>query len=106
MTRAIPEETPPRCPSLNGRATERGVTYGYISKRRASIGRTEHSGHDVERSCARYLRVPPVLVRLWAGRIRTEHLLWSGKSAEKAVEDDFAMMASDSMTLRLSREDL
>ncbi len=91
---------------LNDLATELGVTYGYISQLRTGLRRTEHISHEFATSCGRYLGVPPVLVKLWAGRIRPEDFVWPGKPVEKAIEDDFELMASDPMILGLLPEDL
>jgi hypothetical protein len=106
MPRATLEEAPLRYHSLNGGATERGATYGHITKRRASIRRTEHSGHEVARSCARCFRVLPVLAGLWPSRIRAKGLVRPGKPLEAAVQDDFEMMASDPMALALLPDEL
>lgn len=106
LIRVLLKEALRRPHRLNDLADELGVTYGYISQLRNGLRRTEHISHEFATSCARYLGVPPVLVKLWAGRIRPEDFVWPGKPVEKAIEDDFDMMASDPMILGLLPEDL
>lgn len=106
LIRVLLREAMRRPHRLNDLADELGVTYGYISQLRNGLRRTEHISHEFATSCARYLGVPPVLVKLWAGRIRPEDFVWPGKPVEKAIEDDFALMASDPMILGLLPEDL
>jgi hypothetical protein len=106
LIRVLLREAMRRPHRLNDLATELGVTYGYISQLRTGLRRTEHISHEFATSCGRYLGVPPVLVKLWAGRIRPEDFVWPGKPVEKAIEDDFELMASDPMILGLLPEDL
>lgn len=49
-------------------AVHLGVTYGYISQLRSGLRRAEHISHDVAVACARYLGVPPIVVKLVAGK--------------------------------------
>lgn len=95
-----------RCHRLNDLAADLGVTYGYISQLRTGLRRTEHIGHEFATSCARYLGVPAVLVKLWAGCIRADDFVWSGKPVAEAIESDFEMMASDPMIIGLLPDEL
>lgn len=106
LIRVLLKEALRRPHRLNDLAAELGVTYGYISQLRTGLRRTEHISHEFATSCARYLGVPPVLVKLWAGRIRAEDFVWPGKPVEAAIEDDFELMASDPLILGLLPEDL
>jgi hypothetical protein len=106
LIRVLLREAMRRPHRLNDLAAELGVTYGYISQLRTGLRRTEHISHEFATSCGRYLGVPPVLVKLWAGRIRAEDFVWPGKPVAEAIESDFDMMASDPMILGLLPEDL
>jgi hypothetical protein len=106
LIRVLLKEALRRCHRLNDLATELGVTYGYISQLRAGLRRTEHISQEFATACARYLGVPTVLVKLWAGRIRADDFVWPGKPVEAAVQDDFEMMASDPMVLGLLPDEL
>lgn len=106
LIRVLLKEALRRCHRLNDLAAELGVTYGYISQLRTGIRRTEHISQEFATACARYLGVPPVLVKLSAGRIRAEDFVWPGKPAAEAVESDFQLLASDPMILGLLPKDL
>ncbi len=49
-------------------AAHLGVTYGYIYQLRSGLRRTEHISNYVAVACARYLGVPPIVVKLIAGK--------------------------------------
>ena len=46
-----------------------GVTYGYINQLLSDIRRPEHMRQEMTAACARYLGVPPIVIKLVAGRI-------------------------------------
>ena len=46
-----------------------GVTYGYVNQLRSGLRQARHISDDFAVSCAHYLGVPPVVVKMVAGRI-------------------------------------
>ena len=52
---------------LNEMASALGVTYGYINQLRNGIRKVSHISNEFARSCANYLGVPTVVVKLVSG---------------------------------------
>lgn len=72
-----------------------GVTYGYISQLRTGIRLTEHISHDFAVSCARYLGVPAIVVKLVSGSIRISDFAFPSESEEQLINRAVRTMQDD-----------
>ena len=67
-------------------AQELSVTTGFLNQLRNGIRKTKDLSHEMCVSCARYLHVPAIVVKLVAGVIRLSDFLHPNESEEHAVE--------------------
>ena len=67
-------------------ARELNVTTGYLNQLRNGVRKTEDLSHVMCESCARFLSVPPIAVKVVAGVIRLSDFLHPAESEEEAVE--------------------
>ena len=67
-------------------ARELNVTTGYLNQLRSGARKTEDLSHVMCESCARFLSVPPIAVKVVAGVIRLGDFLHPAESEEEAVE--------------------
>ena len=72
-----------------------GVTYGYIAQLRTGHRLTIHISDGFANSCARYLNVPPVLVKLIAGRIMPADFAWPQEARQSRVDATTKKMLTD-----------
>jgi len=87
-------------------AAELGVSPGYIFQLRNGLRQTEFIGQEFAVACARYLRIPVVLVKLWAGRIRLTDFGWPHQAANAQRDRDLAELATDPAYAGLVPEEL
>lgn len=87
-------------------AAELGVTYGYISQLRNGLRLTRQIGDDFAVSCARYLGVPPVVIKMIAGRIPMSDFVQPRESEESALDRALAQMLDDSAARQALPADL
>jgi transcriptional regulator with XRE-family HTH domain len=80
------DEARRRNQQLQEMAKQVGVTYGYISQLRNGIRRTEDISHNFAVSCARYLGVPAIVVKLVSGSIRISDFAFPGQSEEQLID--------------------
>ena len=71
------------------------VTVGYIYQLRTGIRLTSQISHEFARSCAQYLGVPPILVKLIAGNIRLSDFCTPVQTEEDCVERAFEQLMKD-----------
>lgn len=72
-----------------------GVTYGYIAQLRNGHRFTEHISDKFARSCARYLCVPAITVKLLAGRVRPEDFVVPAELEAGRIEEGLRRLADD-----------
>lgn len=80
---------------LNEMAAALGVTYGYINQLRNGIRKVSHISNEFARSCANYLGVPTVVVKLVSGSISLSDFAWPAVDEDMVVERAFQRMLSD-----------
>lgn len=76
-------------------ARELGVTYGYIAQLRQGTRRVELISHDFAASCASYLGVPAIVVKLVSGSIRISDFAFPCESEEQLVDRAVRAMQDD-----------
>lgn len=80
---------------LNEMASALGVTYGYINQLRNGIRKVSNISNEFARSCANYLGVPTVVVKLVSGSISLSDFAWPALDEEMVVERAFQRMLTD-----------
>lgn len=83
-----------------------GVTYGYINQLRSGLRLTRHISDDFAVSCARYLGVPPVVVKMVAGRIPMSDFVQPHEAVEEAMDRAMACMLDDPIARHVLPADL
>ncbi len=83
-----------------------GVTYGYINQLRSGLRLTRHISDDFAVSCARYLGVPPVVVKMVAGRIPMSDFVQPHEPLEEAMDRAMACMLDDPIARHVLPADL
>ncbi len=83
-----------------------GVTYGYINQLRSGLRLTRHISDDFAVSCARYLGVPPVVVKMVAGRIPMSDFVHPHEPVEEAIDRAMACMLDDPIARHVLPADL
>lgn len=76
-------------------AEQLGVTYGYINQLRTGQRGTEGIGQQFADACARFLGVPPVVVKLLAGRILVSDFAWTHEGEAGMIERAYRRMLTD-----------
>ncbi|MBB1162694.1 hypothetical protein [Aquariibacter albus] len=76
-------------------ADELGVTYGYINQLRSGTRLVRQISDEFAVNCAYYLGVPPVVVKMIAGRIPMSDFLHPQEPLENAVNRAMAQMLDD-----------
>lgn len=74
---------------------ELGVTVGYIHQLKSGHRQLAHISDVFARACARYLGVPPIVVKLLAGRVSVADFLSPTASEPQAIERAFRAMLDD-----------
>lgn len=92
--------------TVTAMAAELGVSQGYIFQLRSGQRKTEHVGQEFTLACARYLRIPVVLVKVWAGRIRLTDFGWPASAANTQRDRDLADLGEDPAYAGLVPEEL
>jgi hypothetical protein len=77
-----------------------GVTYGYIHQLRSGVRLVRQIGDDFAVSCARYLGVPPVIVKMVAGRIPMSDFVQPHESETEALDRAMMQMLDDPVARR------
>lgn len=80
---------------LNEMASALGVTYGYINQLRNGIRKVSNISNEFARSCAHYLGVPTVVVKLVSGSISLSDFSWPALDEDMVVERAFQRMLAD-----------
>lgn len=87
-------------------AADLGVTYGYINQLRSGLRQTRHISDDFAVRCARYLGVPPVVVKMVAGRLPMSDFVCPRQSEETFLERAVAQMVEDPVVRAAMPNDL
>lgn len=77
-----------------------GVTYGYVNQLRSGLRQARHISDDFAVSCAHYLGVPPVVVKMVAGRIPMSDFVTPREPEEDALDRAMAQMLDDPVARR------
>ena len=72
-----------------------GVTYGYIHQLKTGHRQVAHISDAFARTSARYLGVPPVVVKLLAGRITMADFVSPGMDQDELIERAYQRMLED-----------
>lgn len=72
-----------------------GVTMGYILQLRSGIRRVPDITHDFCASCAKYLGIPPIAVKVLAGVVRLTDFLHPAQTEEEVIERAIRKMQDD-----------
>ncbi|WP_236676823.1 helix-turn-helix domain-containing protein [Aquariibacter lacus] len=72
-----------------------GVTYGYINQLRSGIRQVRQISDDFAVRCANYLGVPPVVVKMVAGRIPMSDFVHPREPLQDAIDRAMARMLDD-----------
>lgn len=83
-----------------------GVTYGYINQLRSGVRLTRQISDEFAVSCARYLGVPPVVVKMVAGRIPMSDFVQPREPLEEAIDRAMAQMLDDPVARHVLPADL
>lgn len=86
---------------LTEMAEQLGVTYSYISQLRTGVRGTEGIGQQFAEACARFLGVPPIVVKLLAGRILVSDFAWTHEGEAGMVERAYRRMLTDPVARQL-----
>lgn len=87
-------------------AEELGVTYSYIYQLRCGVRQTRHLSSEVTSACARYLGVPPVVVKLLAGVLQMSDFAWPTQSEETVMDKALDTMKLDPVARTLLPADV
>lgn len=80
---------------LASMSRELGVTYGYINQLRSGLRSTEHISQDMAESCARYLGVPTITIKVISGRISIRDFVAPDDSEERCIDRAITRMMDD-----------
>lgn len=80
---------------LQEMAADLSVTYGYIAQLRGGLREVRHISAEFVISCARYLRVPPIAVKVAAGIVSIEDFLMPGESEEQQLDTALRHIQTD-----------
>lgn len=80
---------------LSAMSRELGVTYGYISQLRSGLRSTERLSQEMAESCAQYLGVPTIAVKVICGQISIRDFVAPQDSEERCIDRAIARMMDD-----------
>ena len=86
---------------LTEMAEQLGVTYGYINQLRTGVRGTECIGQQFAEACAHFLGVPPIVIKLLAGRILVSDFAWTHEGEAGMVERAYRRMLTDPVARQL-----
>lgn len=81
--------------TLREMSDELGVTYSYVYQLRTGARQTEHISSELAKSCATYLGVPPIVVKMLAGAVPMADFVWPYQSDEAVIDRALDSMKSD-----------
>lgn len=100
------EESDRRGQTRREMAEELGVTYSYVYQLRCGVRQTRHLSPEVASACARYLGVPPVVVKLLAGVIPMADFVWPSQSEQEVLDRALDTMKRDPVARTLLPSDV
>lgn len=80
-------------------AQQLGVTVGYLYQLRNGVRQVCNISHSFAKACARYLAVPPVVIKLVSGQIRMSDFASPQISEEEMVERAFQRLRTDPVVM-------
>lgn len=83
-----------------------GVTYGYINQLRTGIRLTKQISDEFAGRCAGYLGVPPVVVKMVAGRIPMSDFMQPAEEEEHVLDRAMSAMLDDPVARKALTADL
>lgn len=87
-------------------ADDLGVTYSYVHQLRSGARQLGHISPEVTAACARYLGVPPIVVKLLAGVVPMSDFLWPAQSEEDVMNRALDTMKVDPVARALLPADV
>jgi transcriptional regulator with XRE-family HTH domain len=76
-------------------ASELGVTYGYVHQLRNGLRQTRHISPEMTSACARYLGVPPVVVKLLSGSLSVRDFAWPHQTESELLDRGLHQIRTD-----------
>lgn len=89
------DEARRRGQTIGEMASALGVTHGYINQLRSGLRKVNQISREFALSCAGYLGVPPIVVKVLAGHIPMSDFIAPQQSEEDAVSRAFEQMLAD-----------
>jgi len=81
--------------NLKELADELGVTYGYIAQLRGGLRQIKLIGDEFIEACSRFLDVPKLAVKVWAGKLDASDLLQSKEVLVMRLDEALSFIAAD-----------
>ena len=72
-----------------------GVTYSYLYQLRSGARQAKHVSQEFAAACAKYLGVPPVVVKLLSGSLSIADFVWPSQSEEDVLNRALDLMKVD-----------
>lgn len=76
-----------------------GVTVGYLHQLRNGMRQASNISADFAASCASYLKVPTIVVKLVSGQVRMSDFAWPNVSETDLVERAFQRLCTDPVVM-------
>lgn len=95
LLRALLREAQRRGHQLQQMAGSLGCTDDYVHQLRTGVRETRHIGQEFAENAAGYLGIPPVLVKLLAGRLNVRDFAWPQRSREEDIAESLASLRDD-----------
>ncbi|WP_144006524.1 helix-turn-helix transcriptional regulator [Pelomonas sp. KK5] len=95
------EECARRGQTRRDMSSELGVTYSYIHQLRTGVRQTRHLSSEVACACARYLGVPPIVVKLLAGVVPMADFAWPEQTEPETIDRALDAMKQDAVARTL-----
>ncbi len=89
------DECRARAMTMKALAAELGVTYGYVNQLRCGVREVHQVSGQFARRAARFLGVPPIVVKLLAGQLSVSDFIPAQQSEEEFVERALCRMMRD-----------
>lgn len=102
----LEQESRQRGMPMRDTAVALGVTYGYLHQLRIGSRCTANMSAELLRTIARFLRVPPILVRVVAGNIAMRDFAWPNLSEDELVDAALERMRADPVARAMLPADL
>ena len=78
-------------------ATALGVTYGYLAQLRSGLRFVAHISQEFVEACAQYLGLPPIAVKVMAGKVGARDFVWPAKPVEEVLNAALLHIQADQL---------